>query len=169
VADTGNNRVQVFAPTSSRELSSNDPLHPRLSLSDGFGLNHPKSVAAVEDLLEEKIYIADSGNNRVILVKLPLDNPEAVWKSMKARLVVGDISGAISYFSIASKDKYQRSFLSLPKAKLISDAKNMGTITPVSIESDRAQYYFENVVGGQKITFPIEFVKENREWKILEY
>lgn len=169
VADTGNNRVEVFAPTSSRELSSNDPLRPRLSLSDGLGLNHPKAVAPFEDLLEEKIYIADTGNNRVILVKLPLDNPEAVWKSMKARLAAGDIPGAISYFSIASKDQYRETFASLPKAELISDAKNMGAIKPVSIESDKAQYYFEKVIQGQKITFPIEFSKENGQWKILEY
>ena len=169
VADTGNNRVQIFAPLSSRELSSNAPLRPRLSLSGELNLNHPKAVAAVTDLLEEKIYIADTGNNRVILVKLPLDNPEAVWKNMKARLAAGDVPGAISYFSIASKDEYQKTFLSLSKAELISDAKNMGTIKPVSIESDRAQYYFEKVVAGQKLTFPIEFDKENGQWKILEY
>ena len=118
---------------------------------------------------EEKLYIADTGNNRVILVKLPLDNPEAVWKNMKARLAAGDIPGALSYFSIASKDQYRETFLSLSKAELISDAKNIGTIKPVSIESDKAQYYFENVVDGHKITFPIEFAKENGQWKILEY
>ncbi len=169
VADTGNNRVQVFAPTSSHELSSNNPLRPRLSLSGELGLNHPKAVAAFEDLLEEKFYIADTGNNRVLLVKLPLDNPEVVWENMKARLAVGDIPGALSYFSIASKDQYRETFLSLSKAELISDAKNIGTIKPVSIESDKAQYCFENVVDGHKITFPIEFTKENGQWKILEY
>jgi len=169
VADTGNNRVQVFVPTSSRELASNNPLRPRLSVSGELGLNHPKAVAAFENLLEEKFYIADTGNNRVLLVKLPLDNPEAVWKNMKARLATGDIPGAISYFSIASKDQYQETFLSLSKTELISDAKDIGIIKPVSIESDKAQYYFENVVDGHKITFPIEFTKEDGQWKILEY
>src|SRR5207247_5075800 len=52
------------------------PLQPRVALSGELGLNHPKSVAAVDDLLEERFYIADTGNNRVILIKLPSDNPE---------------------------------------------------------------------------------------------
>ena len=123
----------------------------------------------MNDLLEEKIYIADTGNNRVILVKLPSENPEAVWSKMKARLAAGDVSGAISHFSIASKDKYQQAFLSLSKEELHSAVKNMDTIKPVSIENDKAQYYFESVIEGQKITFPIEFVKESGQWKIMEY
>jgi hypothetical protein len=169
VADTGNNRVQVFAPISSHELSSNDALRPRLAISKDLKLNHPQSVAAVADLLEEKIYIADTGNNRVILVKLALDNPEAVWKSMKEYLAKGDIPGAISCFSIASRDEYMTTFSSMSKAKLLADAKNIGNLKPVSIENDKAQYYFEGTVNGMKVTFPIAFVKENEKWKILEY
>jgi hypothetical protein len=96
-------------------------------------------------------------------------NPESVWNDMKSCLEAGDISGAISGFSIASKDRYQREFSSLSKAELLSYAKGLGPIKPASIESDRAQYYFESVVDGQKITFPIEFDKENGEWKILEF
>ena len=96
-------------------------------------------------------------------------NPESVWNDMKSRLEAGDVPGAISGFSIASKDRYQREFSSLSKAELRSYAKGLGAIKPASIESDRAQYYFESVVDGQMITFPIEFDKENGEWKIMEF
>jgi hypothetical protein len=35
--------------------------------------------------------------------------------------------------------------------------------------SDRAQYYFESIVQGHTLMFPIEFVKEFGQWKIVEY
>ena len=169
VADTGNNRVQVFSHVEGGEMHSPIPFNPRLALSSELGLNHPKAVAAVDDFLEEKIYIADTGNNRVILIKLPLDNPEAVWNETRARLKAGDIEGAISHFSIASKDKYRESFRVLSKDELRSTAKDMKDIKPATIESDHAQYYFESVIEGQTLTFPIEFDKEFGQWKILEY
>jgi hypothetical protein len=149
-------------------MHSPTPFVPRLALSTELGLNHPKAVAAVDDLLEEKFYIADTGNNRVILVKLPLDNPEAVWNDTRARLKAGDIEGAISHFSMLSKD-YREAFLALSNDELRSMAKDMKDIKPVSIESDKAQYYFESVVDGKTLTFPVEFHKEFGQWKIVEY
>jgi hypothetical protein len=169
VADTGNNRVQAFSHVEDGEMHSPVPFNPRVALSSELGLNHPKSVAAVDDFLEEKFYIADTGNNRVILVKLPSDNPEAVWKHMIARLKAGDVPGAMSDFSIASKDKYQQAYQALSKDELLSTIKDMENIKPATIESDHAQYYFESVVQGQKLTFPVEFDREFGKWKIMEY
>jgi hypothetical protein len=145
------------------------PLNPRVALSSELGLNHPKAVAAVDDLMEETLYIADTGNNRVILVNLPLDNPEGVWNDLMACLTAGDVSGALSHFSIASKDKYQPAFLAMSKEELASTVKDMKGIKPVYIENGRAQYYFESVVQGQTITFPVEFDKEFGQWKVMEY
>jgi hypothetical protein len=45
----------------------------------------------------------------------------------------------------------------------------MKGIKPVFIEGDHAQYYFESVVQGQTLTFPVEFDKEFGQWKIMEY
>ena len=169
VADAGNNRVQVFSHVEGGEMHSPVPFNPRIALSSELGLNHPKSVAAADDFLEEKFYVADTGNNRVILVGLPSDNPEAVWKHMIARLKAGDVQGAISDFSIASKNKYQEAYQSLSKDELLSTIKGMANIKPATIESDHAQYYFESVVEGKTLTFPIEFDKEFGQWKIMEY
>ena len=166
VADTGNNRVQVFSHVDSH---STTPFNPRVALSGELGLNHPKSVVGVDDFLEEKFYIADTGNNRVILVKLPSDNPEAVWKHMIARLKAGDVLGAMPDFSITSKDKYQEAYQSLSKDDLLSTIKDMENIKPATIESDHAQYYFESVVEGHTLTFPVEFDREFGQWKIVEY
>jgi len=169
VADTGNNRVQVFSHVEGGEGHSPTPFNPRVALSGELGLNHPKAVAAVDDLLEEKFYIADTGNNRVLLVKLPSDNPEAVWSDLMARLKAGDVEGALSDFSIASKDKYRDAFLALSKDELLTTAKDMKGIKPVFIEGGHAQYYFESIVEGKTITFPVEFDKEFGQWKIMEY
>ena len=168
VADTGNNRVQVFSHVESGEGHSPTPFNPRVALSSEMGLNHPKAVAAVNDFLEEKIYIADTGNNRVVLVRLPLDNPEAVWNDTRSCLKAGDIEGAISHFSMISKD-YREAFLAMSKDELLSMAKDMKDIKPASIESDKAQYYFESIVEGKTLTFPVEFDKEFGQWKIVEY
>jgi len=43
------------------------------------------------------------------------------------------------------------------------------SVTPSVIESTEAEYYFTNVIEGQTITFPIEFIKENGIWKISEF
>ena len=97
------------------------------------------------------------------------NSPEYVWNTMKSCLTTNNIQGAVACFSVASKDKYQEAFSALSKDELRSYVKGLGTIKQSSIENDRAQYYFENVVDGQKITFPIEFDKENGEWKIMEF
>lgn len=169
VADTGNNRIQVFNHVEGGEMHSPVPFEPRLALSSELGLNHPRSVAAVEDSLKEKLYIADTGNNRVLLVNLPLDNPEAIWKNLVDRLNAGDVDGALSCFSLESKDKYRQAFLTLSKDELRSSAKGMEKIKPASIETDQAQYYFENVIEGKTITFPVQFAREFGQWKVVEY
>lgn len=110
-----------------------------------------------------------STNSIVIMAKLPSDNPETVWKHMIARLKADDVKGAMSDFGVASKDKYQEAYQSLSKSELLSTIKDMEKITPASIEGDQAQYYFESVVQGQTITFPVEFDKEDGQWKIMEY
>jgi len=169
VADTGNNRVQVFTHVEGGEMHSPTPFNPRVALSHELGLNHAKSVAAVDDFLEEKFYIADTGNDRILLVKLPSDNPEAVWKDYMARLKAGDINGALSLFSFTSKDKYREVLLALSKEERGSMVKDMEKLKPINIEGDHAQYRFDSVIQGTTITFPVEFNREFGQWKIVEY
>ena len=45
----------------------------------------------------------------------------------------------------------------------------IGPLTPVFIENDTAQYYFEQTIEGEVFLFPVEFVKENGTWKVLEF
>lgn len=170
VADAGNNRVQQFDGLRGGHAVPT-PFSSRGALSVQFtpALNQPNSVATVTDFREEKIYIADTGNNRVVLIKLPLDNPEAVWAAMKGRVNADDINGAIGHFSILSAEEYRQTFTSIGLADLKPLISQIPAITPVVIYADTAQYRFERVVQGFTITFPIEFVKENGVWKIDSY
>ena len=172
-AETGNDRIQAFDPVGDGHGSSPTPFHARLSLSTEFevGLDGPMAVAHIPDLLEEKIYIADTGNNRVIKATLPESStPGDAWVDMKTELVTnGDIDDAITYFSSASADKYREAFLTIGLNKANSDLSEVGTLTPVFIDQDAAQYYFEQTIDGHLILFTVDFVKENGVWKILEF
>jgi hypothetical protein len=169
VADAGNDRVQIFDPVQGGEGGPLSPFPPRVAIGSEFSLKRPSAVAWRDDLLEEKIYIADTGNNRVILVKLPMDNPETVWNSMKARLLKGDIDGAVSYFASTEAEGYREMYSAIGTNDLIKTISEIPPISPISIERGEAQYYFKQSIDGVDLTFPIKFVKESGKWKIMEY
>jgi hypothetical protein len=108
-------------------------------------------------------------NNVQTIPLAETNSPEYVWNTMKSCLTTNNIQGAVSCFSVASKDDYQQALSSLSKAELASYVKKLGTIKKASMEDDKAQYYFENVIDGKTITFPVEFDKENGVWKIMEF
>ena len=169
VADTGNGRVQKFDPPASG-LFSITPASIGYAVSTN--LSAPAAVAAVDSLTNEMFYVADTGHDRIVLCNAPGDSPDilqAVWNNMTNRVAAGDISGAAQSFSSLSADGYRQAFLCIGTAKLISDVNQIGPLTPVYIENDQAEYYFEQTVGGQLLLFPVEFVKENGVWKISEF
>ena len=53
-----------------------------------------------------------------MLVRLPLDNPEAVWAAMQQRLIAGDVDGAVLCFSALSGDSYREVYLSITRQEL---------------------------------------------------
>ena len=134
------------------------------------GLDQPSAVAPGNDLLEEKIYIADTGNNRVVCVRLPAtDSPVTVWNTMKGELALGNTANALTYFSSGTVEGYRKAFLSIGSSELASMFSQIPAIIPIYIENETAQYRFEQVFGGITLSFPINFVKENGTWKIVEF
>jgi hypothetical protein len=170
IADTGNNRMQAFEPIKTGDGAEPTPFGMRLEISSQFGLSQPNAVAPITDFLAERIYIADTANNRVIKATLPETNPpDAVWNAMTDRLINHqDIPGAIAYFSKSSADKYRDAFLAIGVTALAQDVSpaQTGPIIPVFIDADIAEYRFNQILGGYTILFTIDFVKENGEWKI---
>jgi len=167
VADTGNNRVQKFNLLPNGQLFSITPANIGYAVSTN--LNAPAAVAAVDSLTNETFYVADTGNNRIVLCTVAGDDPTPVWTNMTAHVSSGDFYGAMLYFSSLSADKYQQAFLSAGTADTISAISQIGTLTPVYVQGDKAEYYFQQVINGQTITFTVEFVKENGVWKIMEF
>jgi DNA-binding beta-propeller fold protein YncE len=166
VADTGNNRIQCFNPLANGVYSF-APSDIRFGFSTNF--NQPFSVAAVDNLTNEMFYVADTGNNRVVLCKLPTEDPTPPWNNMTNHVATGDVSGAVSSFCSDTADAYRQSFLVIGTADLISDINQIGTLTPVFIKNDTAEYYFEKNIEGHTILFPVEFMKENGVWKIISF
>jgi hypothetical protein len=120
-------------------------------------------------LLEERFYIADTGNGRVLLVQLPADDPLPAWENMVARLSAGDLAGAIAYFSRLTAERYYKSFLALGLSEVAADINQIGVLTRVFVRNDEAEYWFEHVVESKILLFRVEFIKENGVWRIMEF
>lgn len=88
---------------------------------------------------------------------------------MKASLIAQNIAGAIPYFASAAADQYRGAFQSIGATELSVTMSAVPALTLVFLETDSAQYRFDQVIDGITITFPVDFVKENGVWKILEY
>ena len=166
VADTGNNRIQCFNPLANGVYS--------FALSDlrfAFSTNfsQPFSVAAVDNLTNEMFYVADTGNNRVLLYSFATDDPTPAWTNLTAHVAVGDISGAALSFCNDTTTNYQQAFTAIGTNDLTSDISSIGALTPVYIKNDAAEYYFEKDIEGHTILFPVEFMKENGVWKIISF
>ena len=93
VADTGNNRIQKFDLPAQGFFEINSG---NISYALSTGLSSPAAVAAVDNLTNEMFYVADTGNNRVILCQLPDSNADEIqadWNSMTNCVANGDIPG----------------------------------------------------------------------------
>lgn len=168
LADTGNNRIQSFSLPAVHSLFSADSSAIRFVVSTNF--NQPAAVAAMDDdLTTEKFWVADTANNLVRLFAIAPENVMTSWTNMTVHISSGDIEGALANFSVASVDDYRDLFLATGISSTISTISQIGALSPVYIDDDRAEYYFTQTINGQVIGFPVEFVKENGVWKILEF
>ncbi len=128
-------------------------------------------MAAVNDLTNDLFYVADTGNNRVVLCRAPNSDANdimSVWNRMISDVNARDFNGAAACFSVVSADNYLTGYLYLD-GDAISDVNQNGPLTPVFIRDDRAQFYFEQTDAGHLLLFPVDFTKENGQWKIMQF
>jgi hypothetical protein len=166
IADIGNNRIQTFSPLGN-DVYSFGTSDFRFAYTTNF--SRLSSVAAVDNLTNEMFYVADPGNNQVLLYQIPTDDPTPAWTNMTTHIAAGDIAGAVSSFCSDTATNYEQAFISIGTSDLASDISEMGTLTPVFIRNDAAEYYFEKDIEGHTILFPVEFMKENGVWKIISF
>jgi DNA-binding beta-propeller fold protein YncE len=176
VADTGNNRIQkliasrVSAPdddTAALTFSWSISMIP--GLSNPGSLSQPGAVAIVSDLCHELIYIADTGNNRIVKVELPKGTPEDIWADFRQKLMNGDIDGAMTDVFSTSVPNFRQEFLIAGNGDLNAVMAPAWPITAVFIDEHTANYRYTYTDQGQVVTFLIGFVKENGKWKVASF
>jgi len=166
VADTENNRIQSFNLLA-KGIYTFTPSDMRFQICTN--LNEPVAVAAADTLTNEAFYVADTGNNRILLYSFAADDPTPAWTNMLANIASGDVNDALTNFSVVSIDDYRQTFFSVGITNALSTINQIGTLVPVYIKNDMAEYYFSQTINGQTMSFPIEFDKENGMWKIISF
>ena len=165
IADLGNNRiVAVNRPARfSHEYTS------RWTSTGAIILSNALSVAAAGTLLQDRIYIADTGNNQIQKFLLPKTSPDSVWGNAKANLAAGNIEAAVANFVTERQNAFRAVFAYRGSAALAQWMNQIGPLTPVFIKENVAESRFEMMNGGTAITFLVRYGKENGQWKIVEF
>jgi len=166
VADSGNNRIQIFQ-------LSNDELTFVKAISDQ-SFSGPIGVVCAPDEASQVIYVADTGNDRVMKLKVEHDepgtSPHHVFYVFKAALQTDDVDKALTFFDDAVLDKYTVVLEELrPEFQNMVDG--MGNLILISSGANLARYKMLHDEGGGVISaFPVYFIKdENGDWKIYVF
>jgi sugar lactone lactonase YvrE len=169
IADEGMNRVTMVVAYDEMGVFIR---HIDALAGDTLGLSRPKAVARVKHPVDTIYYIADSGNNRVVKVKLPADGgptPMTTWAGVRDALTAGDIEGALAHFSLRSQDAY-RDLFSTAGDQLPVIVGDMGEIYPLRENGHQAVYGVLRYDDGKPFLFEVVFVRDGGgEWKILRW
>jgi hypothetical protein len=171
VTDTGNNRLQIFQVDNSGELASGDIAFIK-EISD-LGLLSPSSVACSSDGISQFIYVADTGNNRVLKVTTSTDDPGSTplhtFETYKGSLWIDDIPMALTCISDASFGTYSEILYAI-ESDLQDFASGMGTMTLDSYEPEKVKYEMQHIDGLDTYSFPVIFSKDDDgNWKIFSF
>jgi DNA-binding beta-propeller fold protein YncE len=160
VADSGNNQIQKF---------NSQTFNPVWQISSQLGLSHPAGVSMAADPNLERVYIADTGNNRIVAVVLPRNDPLDVWNAAKQDLINGDINSAFTLFSAVTVDGYRNQFLTIGANEVSRCMSAIGQVAPLEIYDYEARYSLTNTIGGQQFIFIVNLVVENGLWKVRNF
>jgi hypothetical protein len=141
---------------------------------DDQGLSNPLAVAVKTEQPNQFIYVADTGNNRVLKLQngvfRPGTSPVDVWEKFKAALRKDDIDKALTFITPFARDDYAH-ILREMKPHLKEFVNGMGKLTPESIETGSAQYELEHTdPNGDIFSFPVYFnLDEKGNWTITKF
>jgi len=168
VADTGNNRLQIFQLYS---YGGGEPTFV-MEIADQ-GLASPMGVACASTDTQQILYIADTGGSRVIRLEiqqnLPARTPLHIWELTKAALWNNDKNRAVGFFDDISKDQYSQIF-NLIESHLQEYVSGMGNMTLAHQTSTEVKYEMSHWNGTSTYSFPVFFTKdENGDWRLLKF
>jgi hypothetical protein len=143
---------------------------PIRSVPASVGLNNPRSVSIWPNMVEQRVYIADYGNNRVIGVTFPQQSsPLTVWTSMIQSVTNNNLSQAVGYFSMFTSSKYGAEFQAVGLTNVSAILSQLPTPAIVEATPNFAHYYVTFTTNGIPLTFYINFANENGIWKISSF
>jgi DNA-binding beta-propeller fold protein YncE len=131
-----------------------------------IGLRNPRGVSAWPVGFEQRVYIADYGNNRVVGVSFPRPDPILVWNALKKAVASKDMSRALSYFSLEAAGKYRAEFQSVGLARVAQILGQTANVKVVSMSENFASCAVVSPVNGKDVLFYINFSNDNGTWKI---
>lgn len=173
VADSGNNRIQVLQLCSYGEFFSTNAMTCIQEISDQ-NLSGPMGVAVVTKQPNQFIYVADTGNNRVVKLQNGFHragtSPVDVWEQFKAALLEDDIDKALTFISSWARKDYAE-ILKEMRPHLKEFVGRMGDLIPSSQDAGSAVYELITTdPNGDTIAFPVYFsLDEDWTWKIGKF
>lgn len=174
VADTDGNCIQIFYISPPAELVP--PIMGYVGQIDNLNLSAPADVLWAGNSSEQIIYIADTGNNRLIEVVNSLAetaaSPLSTWEQMKAALRIGDIDTAVSFFTEHSQQQYAEFFQAMADAgELQNIVEGMRDMLMIEIRPDWARYELvRQIAPAHSSLFPVDFIlDETGRWRIERF
>ena len=139
-------------------------------IGPGIDLASPHSVSVRSSPLADTLYIADTGNNRVLCLQLSRSTtPEATWSAFKAQMLSRELEIALTYFVRSSVDPHRDFFNTLGTQASAQIINEIGPLSMLTSDSNTATYKFLHSVQGMPVTFFVQFFKEDGKWKISEF
>jgi len=169
--DTGNNRIQIFQLNSLEEYG-NDSITFIKQIADQ-GLSSPSGVVCRSDETSQMLYVADTGNNRVVKLKVENDiagsSPPGTMEVFKGALLTDDVGSAAKLFSIQVESDYQ-ALLEYLRPYFQDIVNDMEQMIPVSKDHSSAVYDLIREEDGTSYGYPVFFVKDEQgNWKIYSF
>ena len=141
VADTDNDHVKFFQLFSHGDLSTKDMIYAdeinEVRNISPSALSDPHSVVTVSDETRQIIFIADTGNNRVLKVEKLCGSPLYVWEAFKAALQADDLDRALSFIADTSRENYTIILTTL-RPRFSTMVAGMGDMALCSLEPNIA-------------------------------
>ena len=127
-------------------------------------------LPGADNSINERVYIADRGHGRIVIVTIPKFLPDPMWTSnVKPNLISGNTEAALNDFSATTVDAYRKEFANIGSTFVSQYVGEIGNLTPAYIDSDEAIYSFTSTMDNTLFTFFVTFVRENGQWKIRTF
>ena len=114
----------------------------------------------------ERLYVADTGNNRVLVITIPKSDPMLIWSAARQALQSRNLELALNYISSDTVDGLRQMFNNLGAAQVSRKFDAAGTLTPLYLADLEARYLFTITLQGQLVSFEVAFSNEYGSWKI---